>query len=159
MLLERYSRIERFFGNSFSADSLFCALSPKALQTLNRIKQKKHFRKDIFISTTGDMPRGVYVLFQGQAQLNINIESNEKNIIRLAELHEIIGLTETLTSLPSETNVLTITPCIFEFIESDAFFHFLHDEPEVCFRLVQLLGLNLQKSYKLFCTSVSYKIL
>jgi CRP-like cAMP-binding protein len=159
MPLKHNARIERFFGNSFSADHLFCGLSPKTLKTLTRIKQKEHFPKGIFICKTGNMPHGVYILFQGQAQLNISIEPNEKNVIRPVEPNEIIGLTETLANLPFKTNILTITPCIFEFIESDAFLHFLHDESEICFRLVQLLGLNLQKSYQLFCTSLSHKFL
>jgi CRP-like cAMP-binding protein len=105
--------------------------------------------KNIRLITAGEMSRGIYVLVKGQAQLI----SNDEGVRRL-EPNEILGLTETIDHLPFEMSIVTITLCRFEFIEREDFFRFLRDEPEVCFRLAQMLALNLQKSYQLLRSSI-----
>ena len=94
------------------------------------------------------MPCCIYFLCEGHAELFTNITPPEKNLIRAVEPNEILGLTEAITDLPYETNLKTLTPCLFECIERGDLIRFLQTEPEVCFCLLQLLSANIQKFYQ-----------
>lgn len=149
MLLEKNSKEESIFCNLISANCLFCDLSPEALESLARIKNMIRVQKGVFIFARGDIPSCVYILLDGQAQL----VTKDGKPVCLVEPNEILGLTEMITSLPCQMNAETITPCICERINQEDFIAFLQDEPEICFRLAQLLGLNIQKRYKSLCSS------
>ncbi|MEP6900482.1 MAG: Crp/Fnr family transcriptional regulator [Actinomycetota bacterium] len=150
MLIEHQAISEYFFGNVFSADSLFCDLSPKIAQSLTAIKQKKRFTKNEIVFASGELPGCIFFLLMGEAQMLSSAKLTGKNLVRSIEPDEILGLTEAIANLPYETLLKTVTPCLFECIQSDDFFRFLQNEPEVCFRLLQRLGANLQKVYQLF---------
>ena len=148
MLLEYKAKSEYFFP--LLADQLFCDLTPKSLKSFDKIKQTKRFEKGICFFSRGDMPHFIYLLREGEAELLLNDELKNINIARLIEPNEIFGLTEAIVNLAYETDAKTITSCVCECIGRDDFIHFLEGEPKVCFRLLQLLGLNLQKSYQRF---------
>ena len=148
MFLKYQVKSEYFFP--LLADNLFCDLMAKSLKSLDKIKQTKRFKKGVCFFSRGDMPHFIYMLREGEAELLLNDELKNINIARLIEPNEIFGLTEAIVNLPYETDAETIKSCICECIGREDFIHFLEGEPEVCFRLVQLLGLNLQKSYQRF---------
>jgi CRP-like cAMP-binding protein len=97
------------------------------------------------------MPCCIYLLVKGKVQLLLN----GKDVIQFIEPDEIFGLTEAIANLPYEMNAETSSTCLCECIGREEFIRFLQTEPEVCFRLVQMLGLNLQKSYQLFISSIT----
>jgi CRP/FNR family transcriptional regulator, cyclic AMP receptor protein len=136
------------FGNLISSDNLFYDLSPKTLQSLSLIRHSRHFQKGTRLFTKGESPDGVYILLKGQAQLFLDVDSTNRNFARLVEANEMLGLIEVLADLRYKTSAETITPCVFEFIGREDFIDFLRTEKEVCFRLAQLLGLNIQKIQK-----------
>ncbi len=148
MLIEEQTISEYFFSSAFSAERLFCDLSLQTGQFLTAIKQKKRFKKAETVFANGEMPCCIYFLREGNAELSTNITPPEKNLVRLVEPNEILGLTEAITDLPYETSLKTISPCLFECVERGDLVRFLQTEPEVCFRLLQLLGTNLQKFYQ-----------
>lgn len=150
MLIEQQSISEYFFGNAFSADSLFCDLSPETEQALTAIKEKKQFPMNEIVFASGQVPCCIYFLLKGKAQMFANLELSEKNLVRSIAPDEILGLTEAIANLPYETSVKTLMPCLFECIGRDDFIRFLQTEPEACFRLLQILGANIQKIYQLF---------
>jgi CRP-like cAMP-binding protein len=147
MLLNYEIRSEHFFP--LFAGDLFCDLTPASLEALTHIKQTKQLQKGVSFFVAGDTPRYVYLLVKGEAQLFFN-DKKGIDIARLIEPNEILGLIEMILNLPYETDARTITPCIYENIGREDLIRFLHGEPEVCFRLVQLLSLNLQKSCQPF---------
>lgn len=144
MLIEQKTKAMRFFP--LSVESLFCDLSPDSFKTLAEIKQTVRFPKDTEIFVAGDVPCGVHILLEGQATLSVS----KLHIAHRVAPSEILGLTETIANLPYEMNLVTITDCVFEFIESQALFRFLNNDKEVCFRLVRLLGSKIQQSYQRF---------
>ena len=137
------------------ADDLFRNLSPKSFASLAKIKQTKQFEKGVRFFSKGDSARCVYILQKGKAHLLLTDESKDKHIERLIAPNEIFGLTEAIMNLHYETDAEAITPCTFEFIEREDLLGFLRGKPEVCLELVKLLGLNFQKSYKLFFSSIN----
>lgn len=131
-------------------NDLFSDLTPASFDALTGIKRITRLQKSVKIFAAGEMPRCVHILLKGQAQLYLNAESD---LVRLVEPREIFGLAETAARLPYKMNLETISPCDFVTIDSEIFLQFLRDEPQVCFRLVKLLGVHLQKSCRIFCSS------
>ncbi len=134
-----------------SVNRLFGDLTRKSRKSLADIKQTKLFPKGARLFAAGDMPCCIYLLVKGKAQLF----PDDKNIAQFIEPDEIFGLTEAIANLPYEANAETLTPCLCECIGREEFISFLQTEPKVCFRLAQILGLNLQKSYQLFFSSIT----
>jgi len=145
MLNKHQANSECFFGNAFLADDLFCGLSSETRNSLRAVKQTKQFAENELIFTVGQMPCCIYILTTGEAQILHNAV-----FIRPVKQNEILGLTEAITNLPYEISVKAAAPCLFECIGRDDFIRFLQNEPEVCFRLLQILGANLQKVYRFY---------
>ena len=136
------------------ADNLFCGLTAKSCASLAKIKQTKKFHEGETFFSAGEMPCRVYVLREGAARIVLNTAQN-LTASRSIEPNEIVGLTETMANLPYEIKAEAVTSCLCECIRREDFIRFLHDEPEVCFRLVETLGLNLQKAYKFLFFSIN----
>lgn len=136
------------------ADNLFCGLTVKSLAFLAKIKKTKRIREGGKLFSAGEMPCAVYLLREGQAHLFVNDSRNTQSA-RPIELNEILGSTEVIANLPYGMTAETITSCLCECIRREDFIRFLYDEPDVCFRLLQTLSLNLQKSYQLVISSIN----
>lgn len=150
MLIEHQTISEYFFGNTFFAEDLFRDLSPETQRHLNSIKQTKNFAKNEIVFADEELPSAIYFLIKGKAQISENNRLTEKNLVRSIKSNEILGLTEAITNLSYKTSVKTVSPCHFEYIRCEDLIRFLQNEPEVCFRLLQILGANFQKIYQLF---------
>lgn len=144
MSLEYDVKSEYFFP--LFADKLFGGLTPKSRKSLDKIKQTRQFQKGAHLFAAGDMPCRVYILQKGRARLLFNDELKDIHIAHPIVPNEIFGLTEMIVNLPYETDAETITVCTCECIESEDFIRFLHNDPQVCFRLLQLLAANIKKA-------------
>jgi len=146
MIIEHQKISEQFFNNAFFAGDLFSGLSPAAQNSLRAVKLEKEFAPAETIFARGEMPRGIYILTAGEAQTFYHgVEP-----VHIIKQNEILGVPETISNLPSETSVLTLVACRFEFIRRDAFLAFLQNEPETCFRLLGMFGANLHKLHRFF---------
>jgi len=146
MLIEHPAISEYFLTSGFLADELFFDLSLKAQKKLQRIKQNKQIAAGETVFASGENSRGIYLLRAGDARLLHYADQ----AVRAVRENEILGLTEAITDLPYETGVRAFSPCEFEFIRRADFIEFLQTEPEICFRLLQILGTNIQKIYRIF---------
>lgn len=142
MLIERQKISEHFFNNALCADDLFCGLSSASADSLSAVKREKHFAKGETVFANGQLPCCIFILLEGEAEIRY------QGAVYPVRQNEILGLTEALANLPYEIGVETLTPCRFECIRCDDFLLFLQNEPEICFRLLQKLGANLQKIYR-----------
>lgn len=145
MSIEHKTKIEHLLGEPFFADRLFCGLSPKTSETFSCIKQTRRFPKNVFICKSENMPLCLYLLVEGEAQMSLNSNFADQKTVRSVEQHEILGLTENLANLPYRASVRTLSPCIFESIKREDFLEFIYYEPQICLRLLQILGKNYQK--------------
>ena len=133
-----------------SAKRLFGDLPRQSRKTFAAIKQTKLFPKNARLFAIGEMPCCIFLPIKGKVQ----IFTNDKKIVQFIEPDEIFGLTEAIVNQPYEINAETLTPFLCDCIGRDDFIRFLQAEPEMCFRLAQMLGFNLQKSYQLFISSM-----
>lgn len=146
MLIEKQKISDYFFNNALLADDLFNGLSPESQNSLRGVRREIEFAKDELILENGQMPCCICILAEGEAKI---LYRGTEAVHRVKQ-NEILGLTEAISNLPYEISVKTDSPCRFEFIRREDFIEFLQAEPEVCLRLLQRLGANLQKFYRLF---------
>lgn len=146
MLIEQPKITEQFFGGAFLADELFCRLSPKAENSLRAIKHEKRLSAGETIFGRGELPRCVLIAVEGETHVFYNGDA----FVHRVKPDEILGLTEAVSNLPYQITVKTLTPCRFEAIGRSDFISFLQDNPDICFRLFEMLGANLQRLYQLF---------
>lgn len=142
-----------FVGQAFLSDSLFCALTAQSRASLDRIKHHRRFKKGSRILEIGQTPGGIFLLRAGRARYMFKPQGDGEGemFIRFAEPDEILGLTEMLAGRGCEVSLETLSSCDGDFIEREDFIRFLLAEPDVCFRLLRQLGLNLQKCCQTFC--------
>jgi CRP-like cAMP-binding protein len=157
MLLEYTIKSEYFFP--LLADNLFCNLTRRSRQSLNKIKRTKRFEKGAPLFSSGEMPCCVFLLREGAAELILNSQSKNIRITRSIIPNELFGLTEALADLPYENNALSITTCVCECIGRADFIRFLKEEPRICFRLLQLLGLSLRKRQQIFLSASNFSFI
>lgn len=141
MILEIKSNLGYF--SPLFADNLFCAAPAEVKQTIT-------FPKKAGLFSAGDIPGSIYRLVEGEVRLILNGETSKIRFSRLVEPNEVLGLTEAIMDLPYTIDACAITSCICESIARADLVRFLQDEPGVAFRLTQIMGSNLQKSYQLF---------
>jgi CRP-like cAMP-binding protein len=151
MLPEYKTKIDCYLCKPVLAETLFGDLADDALESLTRIKRKRQFEKDNFIFAQGKPPLGIYTLTAGQAQMRFGAFRKP----RLIEPNEILGLTGMMADLPCKMSVVTVTPCVFDYIERGDFINFIKDKPEAGFKLAQLMSWNLHKIYELVCSSTT----
>jgi CRP-like cAMP-binding protein len=151
------ARTRTFYGHFFSppflADDLFHGLPPSAKDSLESIRKSKRFNRNSTVFAAGDLPCCICMLSSGQARLTVTNGINKTTNVRLVKTGELLGLNEFLANSFCQTNVVTITPCVFECFDRKDFLDFLKCEPSVCVRLLRLLSANIQSSYDAFAES------
>lgn len=137
----------------FFSDELFANLEEKTTKSLARIRTKRRFQKNDTVVSAGDMPEFIFILNSGQARLSITNGINSVTNLRLVKKDEILGLNEVLANSFCEMNVETVTPCEFDCVRRRDFLNLLFREPEICYRLLNLLGLRTQQIYESFSSA------
>lgn len=73
----------------------------------------------------GQVPRGVFLLCQGEVKLSIGSSDGKRLIVRFARAGEILGLMAALTGKAYEENAETICPCQLAFVHREEFLRLL----------------------------------
>lgn len=127
-------------GCQFCTERLFHNLPSQALHAFDALKSANLYPKGAALFVEGQSPRGIYVLCGGHAKLTAGSGDGKEVIVRLAEPGEILGLSATLSGEPYHLTAETIEPCQADFVRRDDFLRFLREQPEVCFRVVEMLS-------------------
>lgn len=135
-------KINQFlFGGAFRDEELFSALSPLSLDFVEKIRSKIEVASTTEVFGAGDNPEAVYVLISGEA----HIVDNGGRPLRFASRREVIGITEVVCGEPHCFGVRTVSDCVFYRIERGDFMSLLRREPDLCFKLLGILGRNLRQ--------------
>jgi CRP-like cAMP-binding protein len=135
-------KINQFlFGGAFRDDELFLALSPLSLAHVEEMRSRIEVASATRVFGAGDDPEAVYVLVSGDAHI---VDARERPL-RFASRREMIGITEIVCAEPHCFGVRTVTECVFYRIEREEFLSFLRSEPDICFKLLEILGRNLRQ--------------
>ncbi len=126
-------------------DDLLLHPGSDARRHLTALQHKTFFSAGERLFPLRESRRGVFILIKGRAQLISEAGTHFRRFVRFAKAHEILGLSESIENLPYLVNVETITPCVFEYIRRDDFLRYLVNEPDVCYRLLKVLGLSVHR--------------
>lgn len=152
MFIQQPKVFEEFSEPAFLDGELVGALSPAALEAWRAIKREREFAAGASVFAAGETPCAIYILARGEAQISRHGGAARQP----AKTGEIFGLTETLSNLPYQKSLETVTPCRFEYIRRERFLDFLQNDPQACFRLLEIVAANLQKLWSAIGGRISW---
>lgn len=119
---------------------IFCDLSAAALQAFETIKCATAYPKRAILFMEGQMPRGIFVLCEGQVKLSLSARDGKTLILKIVEPGEVLGLSATISGKPYELTAETITPCQVNFVKREDLLCFLKENSDACFRVAEQLS-------------------
>jgi len=120
--------------------SMFCGLSPTALQSFEGIKYATAYPKGAVLFVEGQNPRGIFVLCKGRVKLTLCSSTGKTLIMKLVEPGEILGLSATISGKPYEVMAETSEPCQINFVRREDFLRFLRQHSEAGLRVAEQLS-------------------
>lgn len=141
-----------FLGNPVSSRELFRGLRANTIHNVSKLRKRRLIGRGTPLFTRGDVADEVFVFVAGEAELLIETGDGRPAITRRAVPLEIFGLPEAVCGGFYETSFRTRSECLVDAIEGKDFSRLLYSEPELCFRLLNLLGTNLQRGHQLLAS-------
>jgi CRP/FNR family cyclic AMP-dependent transcriptional regulator len=126
------------------SENFFCALPKESLDVFNQIKHAAVYPEHAVIFLEGQVPRGIFMLCQGQAKLSTTARDGKTFILRIAKAGEVLGLHATVTGRPYELTVETMQPCQLNFVSREDFLRFLNEHGDACLRAAQHISRDYQ---------------
>ncbi len=125
-----------------------CALSPESLEAFNQIKHATVFPEGAVIFVEGQLPRGIFMLCQGQAKLSTTSRDGKTFILRIATGGEILGLDAVVTGNPYELTMETMQPSRLAFVNREEFLRFLKEHGDACLQAAQHISRDCHDAYQ-----------
>ena len=126
------------------SENFFCALPKESLDVFNQIKHAAVYPEHAVIFLEGQVPRGIFMLCQGQAKLSTTARDGKTFILRIAKAGEVLGLHATVTGRPYELTVETMQPCQLNFVSREDFLRFLNKHGDACLHAAQHISRDYQ---------------
>lgn len=137
-----------FLGNPVWSEDLFTGLPGSVSRKIAGARKFRRVEKGAALFTRGERAEAVFTLVSGNARLVVDTGSH-RCLTRSIELGEVFGLPEAVADGSYETSVIAETVCVFEEVKASDFSFILHRSPQLCFRLVKVLGTNLDTGRRL----------
>jgi CRP/FNR family cyclic AMP-dependent transcriptional regulator len=126
------------------SENFFCALPRESLAAFNQIKHATVFPEGAVIFFEGQIPRGIFMLCQGQAKLSTTARDGKTLILRIAKPGEVLGLHAIVTGKPYELTVETMQPCQLNFVSREDCLPFLRNHRDACLLAAQHISRDFQ---------------
>ena len=136
-------------------------LSEPSIRALNQISQVRTRPKRTILFFEGDTASGVYVLFEGRANVLTANTEGKTLILRIALPGEVLGLNSVLAGMSHAVTVETLQACRFAFIASEDFLKFVKEHSDACLYFAQRLGRDCHSAYDVIrsmCNPVSARL-
>jgi CRP/FNR family transcriptional regulator len=135
------------FDCPLRSDDFFCALSPESLADLKQIERATVLPKGAVIFVEGQIPRGIFLLCQGQAKLSITSREGKTLVLRIARAGEVLGLGPVITGKVHVLTAETMQPCQLNFVNREDFLRFLKGHGDACLQATQHISRHCQHPY------------
>lgn len=126
--------------DSFSPDKPRNVLPAVALAALRDMQTTKTFPKGHEFFLEGQQPLGVYILYSGRVQLSVTDAHGREMILRTVLPGDILGLSAAVSGKFYEETAVASASTRAGFVQCQEFCHFLENNPEVAFWVVQILS-------------------
>ncbi|HUF05664.1 MAG TPA: cyclic nucleotide-binding domain-containing protein [Aridibacter sp.] len=141
-----------FAGNPVFFKDLVSGLGPEVKRDVSLILQERTFEAGNVVIARGEPALDLYLLRSGKALLVV--ETGEgTTVTREIATGEIFGLPEAVAGPTYDTMVVARSFCRFESAAGSDLTRVLHLHPSLCFRLVTLLGTNLNEGRQIFTST------
>jgi CRP/FNR family transcriptional regulator, cyclic AMP receptor protein len=134
-------------GQSNRPGEFFKKLSPAALRDLESMEFPTLYQPGMQLFSEKCTPAGIFIVVSGEVKLSINSSDGKRLILSIAKAGEVLGLTSTLSGLPSEMTAEVLYPARIAVIERDQFIAYMGRHPEV----YQVVTQELSLQYKVAC--------
>ena len=94
------------------------------------------------------LPRGIFMLCQGQAKLSTTPRDGKTFILRIATGGEILGLDAVVTGKPYELTMETMQPSRVAFVNRVDFLRFLKEHGDACLQAAQHISRDCHDAYE-----------
>ncbi len=121
-------------------DHIFCDLSGRDLEALQALSSLATYPKGSILFVEGQVPRGVFILCNGQVKLSAGSADGKSLIVRIAQAGDIIGLPSTISAKPYELTAEALEPLQANFIARESFLKFLREHGDAALKVAQILS-------------------
>lgn len=129
-------------GNSF-----YSGLSEASIRAINEIAHVKRHPKGAIVFFQGDAARGVYVLFEGRANVLTAISEERTLILGVAHPGDTLGLNSVFGGTSHAVTVETLQPCQFAFFAREDFLKLVEEHSDACLYFALRLGQDCRSAY------------
>lgn len=129
-------------GNSF-----YSGLPVASIRAINEIAHVKRHPKGAIVFFEGDVARGVYLLFEGRANVLTAISEGRTLVLGVAQPGDLLGLNSVFGGTSHAVTVETLQPCQFAFIAREDFLKLIEDHSDACLYFALRLGLDCRSAY------------
>jgi CRP/FNR family cyclic AMP-dependent transcriptional regulator len=129
------------------SDDFLCALSPESLAAFNQIKRTMALPEGAVIFVEGQIPRGIFILCEGQAKLSITSHEGKTLVLRIARAGEVLGLGPVVTGKPHVLTAETMQPSQLNFVSRQDYLRFLKGHSDACLQAAQHISRNCEHAY------------
>lgn len=130
------------------SENFFCTLAEEPLKALSEITHATAYPSHALIFIDGQMPRGIFILCQGQVKLSTTSSDGKTFILRIAKAGEVLGLHATVTGKAYELTAETMQPCSLNFVSREDFMMFLKKHGDACLQTAQHISRDYQGACK-----------
>lgn len=120
----------------------FCQLPAELTKDLIIARPNSLYQPRTTLFAENQLPRGVFVLCEGEAKISLSSSSGKTLILRIARAGEILGLMPALSGKPHCHAAETITPCHIGFVRREDLVRFVAAHPQALEPILQQLTLD-----------------
>src|SRR5215469_3811832 len=136
-------------------------LSEPSMRAITQISHVRRRPKGSILFFEGEAANGVYVLFEGRANVLTVNTGGKTLILRVALPGDVLGLNSVLAGTSHAVTVETLQACRFAFIASEDFLKFVKEHSDACLYFAQRLGRDCHSAYHVIrsmCNPVSARL-
>ena len=122
-------------------------LSEPSIRAITQISHVRRHPKGTILFFEGDAASGVYVLFEGRANVLTANTEGKTLILRVALPGDVLGLNSVLAGTSHAITVETIQACRFAFIARDDFLRVIKEHSDASLYFAKRLGRECQSAY------------
>jgi CRP-like cAMP-binding protein len=125
---------------------LFSGLSAESRERLAAFAFQSCFEPGELIVQEGRTPNGLYVVMSGSVEILKGIDSDRPRVVATLGVGEPLGEMEVLAEWPRTASARAVERTEVVGLDSWVFMDFLHDEPQMAIRLLQILSKRLAET-------------
>ena len=130
-------------GNIFFSD-----LSERSIRAINEIVHVRRRPKGAIMFFEGDPAHGVYILYEGRANIFTANPEGKTLILKTALPGDVLGLNSVLAGTSHVVTVEVVQSCRFAFIAREDFLKFVKEHGDACLFFAQHLGRDCHSAYE-----------